>query len=170
MNKNQVLTYRVLELTNDLIGVLWDTSIIRNLWNSKNLLKYFTVADQAQEQEIRFLLIIYIDKNHFKKGEHGEKNRNFKKPFEFNSFSQIFYCGMTRLRNMSLGVFTQCQYARTILRNKNMGYSLLKKHSKFQWNILLWHDQAQEHEFGCFYTLQAYKTHFMEQKCGTESV
>ena len=44
----------------------------------------------------------------------------------------MFYCGMTRLRNTSLGVFIQCQYTRTILRNKDMGQSLFKKHSKFQ--------------------------------------
>ena len=57
---------------------------------------------------------------------------NFKKPFEFHNFSEIFYCGMTRFRNTNLGVFTQFQYTRTILRNKNMGQSLCKKHSKFQ--------------------------------------
>ena len=56
---------------------------------------------------------------------------NFKKPFEFHNFSEISYCGMTRLRNTNLGVFMQCQYTRTILRNKNMGQSLFKKHSKF---------------------------------------
>ena len=39
---------------------------------------------------------------------------------------------MSRLRNMNLDVFIQCQYTRTILRNKNMGQSLCKKHSKFQ--------------------------------------
>ena len=27
--------------------------------------------DQSQEQEIRFVLIIFIDKNHFKKGKNG---------------------------------------------------------------------------------------------------
>ena len=58
--------------------------------------------------------------------------RNFKKPFEFHNFGEIFYCGMTRLRNTSLSDFIQCQYTRTILRNKNMGQSLFKKHSKFQ--------------------------------------
>ena len=57
---------------------------------------------------------------------------NFKKPFEFHSFSEIFYCDMTRLRHMSLGVFIQNQYTRTISRNKNMGQSLFKKHSKSQ--------------------------------------
>ena len=58
--------------------------------------------------------------------------RNFKKPFEFHNFGEIFYCGMIRLRNTSLSDFIQCQYTRTILRNKNMGQSLFKKHSKFQ--------------------------------------
>ena len=57
--------------------------------------------------------------------------RNFKKPFEFHNFSEIFYCGMTRLRKANLSVFIQCQYTRTISRNKNMGQSLFKKHSKF---------------------------------------
>ena len=38
--------------------------------------------------------------------------RNFKKHFKFYNFSEIFYCGMTRLRNMNL--------------------SGIRKHSKFQ--------------------------------------
>ena len=37
---------------------------------------------------------------------------------------------MTRLRNTNFGVFIQCRYTRTILRNKNMGESLIKNHSK----------------------------------------
>ena len=57
--------------------------------------------------------------------------RNFKKHFKFHNFSEIFYCGMTRLRNTNLGVSIQCQYTRTISRKKNMGQSLFKKHSKF---------------------------------------
>ena len=57
---------------------------------------------------------------------------NFKKPFDLINSSEIFYCGRTRLRNTSLGTFMQCQYTRTILRNKNMGQSLFKKHSRFQ--------------------------------------
>ena len=51
--------------------------------------------------------------------------RNFKKPFEFHNFSEIFYCDMTRLRNTKLSVFIRCQYTRTII-------CLFKKHSKFQ--------------------------------------
>ena len=57
---------------------------------------------------------------------------NFKKPFVFNSFSEMFYCNMTRPRNTNLGVSKQCQCTGIILRNKNMGQSLFKKHSKFQ--------------------------------------
>ena len=48
--------------------------------------------------------------------------RSFKKHFKFHNFSEIFYYDMTRLRNTNLSVFIQCQYTRTILRNKNMGY------------------------------------------------
>ena len=55
----------------------------------------------------------------------------FKKHSKFQNFDEIFYCGMTRLRNTNLGFFIQCQYSRTILRKKNKGQSLLKKHSKF---------------------------------------
>ena len=52
---------------------------------------------------------------------------NFKKHFKFHNFSEIFYCGITRLMNMILSVFI-----RNILRNKNMRQSLFNKHSKFQ--------------------------------------
>ena len=57
---------------------------------------------------------------------------NFKKAVELHNFSEIFYCGMTWLRNTNLKVFIQRQYTRTILRKKNMRHmSLFKKHSKF---------------------------------------
>ena len=79
------------------------------------------------------------------------------------NFDEIFYCGMTRLRNTNLDVFMQCQYTRTILTNKNMGQSLFKKHSKFRWNILLWHNQTQEHEFGCFYTVSVHRNYFKKE-------
>ena len=55
----------------------------------------------------------------------------FKKHSKFQNFDEIFYCGMTRLRNTNLDVFIQCQYTRTVSRKKNMGQSLIKKHSKF---------------------------------------
>ena len=57
---------------------------------------------------------------------------NFKKPFEFSSFSEIFYYGMTRLRSTSLLVFIKCQYTISILKKNNMGEKLFKKYSKFQ--------------------------------------
>ena len=57
---------------------------------------------------------------------------NFEKPFEFSSFSEIFYHGMTRLRSTSLLVFIQCQYTISILKKNNMGENLFKKYSKFQ--------------------------------------
>ena len=60
------------------------------------------------------------------------EQRNFKKLFEFHSFSEIFYCEITRHRNTNLDVFIQCQHTRTILRNENMGQSLFKKYSKSQ--------------------------------------
>ena len=33
------------------------------------------------------------------------------------------------------------------------------KISNFRYNILLWHHQTQEHEFGCFYTTSIHKNH-----------
>ena len=57
---------------------------------------------------------------------------HFKKLTKFRKFIEIFHCCMTRLRNTNLGVFIQCQYTRTILRNKNMGQSLFKKHHQTQ--------------------------------------
>ena len=54
---------------------------------------------------------------------------NFNEKFELHNLSEIFYFGMTKLRNMNLSVFIQCQYTRAILRKKNMGHTLLKKYS-----------------------------------------
>ena len=57
---------------------------------------------------------------------------NFKTLLEFRSFSEIFYCSMTRPRDTNLNVFIQCKYTRTISRKINMGQSLFKKYSEFQ--------------------------------------
>ena len=53
-----------------------------------------------------------------------------------------------------------------------MQQSLFKKLPKFQnFNeIFQLHDQAQEHEFGCFYTMLIHKNHFRKQIYATESV
>ena len=50
----------------------------------------------------------------------------FKKHSKFQNVDEIFYCGITRLRNTNLDVFISCQQIRTILRKKNMGQSLFK--------------------------------------------
>ena len=47
----------------------------------------------------------------------------FKKQSKFQNFNEIFYCGMTRLKNIILDVFMQCQHTRTVLRQANMGQS-----------------------------------------------
>ena len=45
----------------------------------------------------------------------------FKAHLKFLNFDEIFYCGMTRLRNTNLDNFIQCQYTRTTLRKKKNG-------------------------------------------------
>ena len=56
----------------------------------------------------------------------------FKKHSKFQKFHEILYCGMTRFRNLKLGVFRQCQNIKTILKKKNMEQNRFKKLSKFQ--------------------------------------
>ena len=54
----ELLVYGVIESTNHLRSFYVGDIHFKNL-------------DQAQEQEIRIILIIFIDKNHFKKGKYG---------------------------------------------------------------------------------------------------
>ena len=56
----------------------------------------------------------------------------FKKHSKFQNFDEIFYCGMTRLRNTNLDVFIQCQYTRTIIRNKNIDRVCLRNNQNFK--------------------------------------
>ena len=74
-----------------------------------------------------------------------------------STVSVKYFTAAWPLTNTYLGVFIQFQYTETILRNKNMGQSLFKKHSKFRWNILLWYDQTQERKFGYLYRMSAHK-------------
>ena len=70
----------------------------------------------------------------------------FKKHSKFQNFDEIFYCGMTRFRNMNLDIFIQCKYTGTISRKKNIGQSLFKKHSKFlifRFSTVTWPSVAQ---------------------------
>ena len=55
----------------------------------------------------------------------------FKKHSKFQKFDEIHY-GMTRFRNVKLGVFRQNQNTKTILKKKNTGENHSKKLSKFQ--------------------------------------
>ena len=49
MNNKEVLVYGLLESTNDLRTIFLGTSILRNLLNFKNVMKYFTVAWPGSE-------------------------------------------------------------------------------------------------------------------------
>ena len=69
-----------------------------------------------------------IHNNYFKKQKYVTL---FKKHSKFPNVGKIFYCSMTRHRNMDVDVFTQCQYTGFVPRKKNMGQSLFKRHSKF---------------------------------------
>ena len=40
----------------------------------------------------------------------------FKKYSKFQNFGEIFYCGMTRFRDVKLGVFRQYENTKTILK------------------------------------------------------
>ena len=44
MNNERALVYGLLESTSDLRSIFVGTSILRKLWNSGNLSKYFTVS------------------------------------------------------------------------------------------------------------------------------
>ena len=65
-------------------------------------------------------------------GKNSPGTQRVKEHSKFQNFCEIFYNDMTRPRSMNFNVFIQYQYARTILRKKNMGHSLFKKHWKFR--------------------------------------
>ena len=58
--------------------------------------------------------------------------RVFLRSSEFKKFSKILYYGMTRFRNVNLGVFRQNRNITTISKKKVMGQNRLKELSKFQ--------------------------------------
>ena len=69
-------------------------------------------------ESINHLRSVFVGHIHFRK---------------FQKIIEMFHCCMTRLRYTNLGAFIQCQqYTRTILRIKNMGQSMFKKHLKFK--------------------------------------
>ena len=100
------------------------------------------------------------------------RQRNFKKHFKFHSFDEIFYCGMTRLRNTNLDVFIQCHYTSTISRKKRMGQSLFNKYSKFQkFDEILYCGMTRfgNVKLGTFRQIPKHKNYFKKEKYGTES-
>ena len=44
--------------------------------------------------------------------------RNFKKHFELYNFSEILYCGITRLRNMNLSVYAMSIHKNHLKKQK----------------------------------------------------
>ena len=63
----RVLTFQTSsEVTNRLFHI-----ILFFLGNDTKNRNISLLLEQAQEQEIRFSLIMFIDKNHFKKGKYG---------------------------------------------------------------------------------------------------
>ena len=94
---------------------------------------------------------------------------SFKKYFEFHSFSEMFYCSMTKLKNTNSDVFIQCQYTGTILRN--VGQNLFKKYSKYQIfdEICCGLTRFRDIKLGAFRQYQNLKTILkkknMEQNC-----
>ena len=69
MNNKQVLVYGLSESANDLRSIFVEHIHLKKLVKFRKI--YWNISlllDQAQEQEIRLLLIIFIDKNQFKNG------------------------------------------------------------------------------------------------------
>ena len=64
-SNKQVLVYEVLESTNDFKSIFVGYIHLKKFIEILSLLH-----DQIQHQEIRFLLIIFISNNHFKKGKY----------------------------------------------------------------------------------------------------
>ena len=62
----------------------------------------------------------------------------FKKHSKFQTFDEILYCDMTRLRNTILNYCGLCRYMKVIKSNKVVRQSLFKNHLKFEkFNIQL---------------------------------
>ena len=84
MNDKQVLVYGVLQSTNDLRGVFVGHIHFKKLICLRYLLSRTILRNKNMGQSL------------------------FKKHSRFQNFDQMFYCGMTRLRNTNLDIFIQC--------------------------------------------------------------
>ena len=100
------------------------------------------------------------------------EQHNFEKPFEFHNFSEIDYCGMTRLWNTISNVFIQFQHTKTIVRNEISGQSLFKKYSeikKFDEILCCGMIIFGNVKFGVFRQYQSTKIILNKKKYGSES-
>ena len=66
--------------------------------------------DQAQEHEFGLFCTMSEIKNYFKKEKYETEYDS--ETFKFLNFDEIFYCGMTRLRNKILNYCGSYQYVR----------------------------------------------------------
>ena len=90
----------------------------------------------------------------------------FKRHSKFQNFYETFYYGMTRLRNTDLDGFIPCQYARIILRIKNMRQSLFKKFDEILYDEMT---RFRNFKLAVFKQYQNRETIFKKEKYGTES-
>ena len=104
MNNKQVLVYGVLESTNDFRSVF----VGHIHFCGTHPLISTTLRNKNMGQSL------------------------FKKHSTFKKFDEIFYCWMTRFRNVKLGVFRQYQNTKAILKKKNTRQNRFKKRSKFR--------------------------------------
>ena len=156
MNNKQIVIYGVLESTNDLrsvfVGHIHFQKLSKNFTIAWNIEIFHYCMTRAQEQEIRFLLIIFIHKNHFKKGK-----------YETTLFSENFWIIQFQWDILLQHDQTQKIWDRVCLRNtQNFEISI---------NILLWQNQIKfrNTNLDVFMRCQSHKNYFRKEKHGTES-
>ena len=86
--------------------------------------------DQTQEHKFGCFCKCQYRRNLFKKNNMGQSL--FKKHPKFQNFNEIFYYGMTKLRNMILNDCGLCQYMKVIKPKKVVRQSLFKNRLKFE--------------------------------------
>ena len=67
MSNKKVLIYGVLESKNDLRNIFFGTHYFKKLMKSRKFIEIFYCC----MNRLRFIFIIFVDKNHFNKGKYG---------------------------------------------------------------------------------------------------
>ena len=117
MNNKQVPVYRLLGSTNDLRSIFVGHIYFKKLMIFRKFIEIFRCCiTRLKNKKYVFFQSYLLIRTTVRKKNMGQLL--FKKPFESHNFSEMFYCGMTRLRITNLSVFIQCQYTRTISRDK----------------------------------------------------